>query len=164
MENETKPRFNYTGYATQGKRYSNNLGIADIAKIIRKELKEKYPACTFSTTIQKYSGGQSLHLALMSAPFEVFNTEHKQDKNGNIYTDRDYGYAQLNKYQFKEYADGYNNGAYLTKEAYEVVRAAADLANSFNYDDSDAQIDYFHCNFYLNINIGKWDKPFAKIN
>ena len=39
-----------------------------------------------------------------------------------------------------------------------------DLCNSFNYDDSDGQIDYFNCGFYDSMSIGKWDKKFELIN
>ena len=28
------------------------------------------------------------------------------------------------------------------------------------FDETDAQTDYFHCSHYIDINIGKWDKPY----
>jgi hypothetical protein len=28
------------------------------------------------------------------------------------------------------------------------------------FDHTDAQSDYFHCSHYIDINIGKWDKPY----
>jgi hypothetical protein len=28
------------------------------------------------------------------------------------------------------------------------------------FDHTDAQTDYFHCSHYVDINIGKWDKPY----
>jgi len=28
------------------------------------------------------------------------------------------------------------------------------------FDHTDAQTDYFHCSHYIDINIGKWDKPY----
>ena len=28
------------------------------------------------------------------------------------------------------------------------------------FDHSDAQTDYFHCSHYIDINIGKWNKPY----
>jgi hypothetical protein len=28
------------------------------------------------------------------------------------------------------------------------------------FDHSDAQTDYFHCSHYVDVNIGKWDKPY----
>ncbi len=31
------------------------------------------------------------------------------------------------------------------------------------FDHSDAQTDYFHCSHYIDINIGKWDRPYALV-
>ena len=28
------------------------------------------------------------------------------------------------------------------------------------FDETDAQTDFFHCSHYIDINIGKWDKPY----
>ena len=32
------------------------------------------------------------------------------------------------------------------------------------YDESNAQIDYFNTAFYIDINIGRWDKPYVYNN
>lgn len=29
------------------------------------------------------------------------------------------------------------------------------------FDHSDLQTDYFHCSHYIDVNIGRWDKPYA---
>ena len=31
------------------------------------------------------------------------------------------------------------------------------------FDHSDAQIDYFHCSHYIDVNIGRWDQPYALV-
>lgn len=31
------------------------------------------------------------------------------------------------------------------------------------FDHTDAQIDYFHCSHYIDVNIGRWDKPYQLI-
>jgi hypothetical protein len=28
------------------------------------------------------------------------------------------------------------------------------------FDRSDSQTDYFHCSYYLSVNVGKWNKPY----
>ena len=38
----------------------------------------------------------------------------------------------------------------------EVIKAL----NTDNYDNSDVQSDYFDCGHYLDVKIGKWDKPY----
>ena len=31
------------------------------------------------------------------------------------------------------------------------------------FDETDSQIDYFHCSHYIDVNIGKWNKPYALV-
>lgn len=31
------------------------------------------------------------------------------------------------------------------------------------FDESDAMTDYFHCSHYIDINIGRWDKPYKLV-
>lgn len=31
------------------------------------------------------------------------------------------------------------------------------------FDDTDSQIDYFHCAHYIDINVGKWNKPYVTL-
>ena len=31
------------------------------------------------------------------------------------------------------------------------------------FDESDAMTDYFHCSHYIDVNIGKWNQPYALI-
>jgi len=35
-----------------------------------------------------------------------------------------------------------------------------DAMNVGNYDRSDMQSDYFDVGFYIDINVGNWDKPY----
>ena len=60
---------------------------------------------------------------------------------------------QVNNYYVKD-------DTCLTEEAKSVINLALNIINSYNFDDSDSQIDYFHTNFYTYMSIGKWDKPF----
>lgn len=163
---------NYTGYGWEGKDYDRSLGIKEIAKIVRKQLKQQFPACKFSVKIERYSMGQSLHIDLMEGPFKAILKKGSIIDNEFVSTkDQGYnesnGYAQLNQYTFKyPYFDhshpipGWNNGAQLSREAWTVMAKTYDIAKGFNYDDSDGMIDYFDTNFYLHLNIGNWDKPY----
>lgn len=160
---------NYTGHGWEGKNYNRDLGITEISKIIKGKLKKEYPACKFSIQIQRYTGGQALHISLMEAPFEAIICDQITEfKNGRMGTERVFiekpntsGHTQLNHYTFKETeAKGINNGTKLTSKAWTCMKRVSELATSFNFDDSDGMIDYFSTNFYLHLNIGKWDKPF----
>lgn len=42
-------------------------------------------------------------------------------------------------------------------------RAVQALKTSKYFDHSDGLTDYFQCSHYININIGKWDKPYELI-
>ena len=68
--------------------------------------------------------------------------------------DLDFGceYAQVNTY--------YVSDRYAGK-AKEFLEKAVKILNEGNYDNSDAQTDYFDVGYYVRINIGKWDKPYV---
>lgn len=40
-------------------------------------------------------------------------------------------------------------------------RAVQALKGQDYFDESDAMTDYFHCSHYIDINIGRWNKPYA---
>ena len=66
----------------------------------------------------------------------------------------DYGSIQVNPYHYKNHFLG-KSKAFLS----EVIPAM----NDGNWDKSDAQTDYFNVGWYVSVNIGKWNKPYAKV-
>lgn len=173
MENtKTTPRFNYTGNAWEGENYKGEYKSAtDLAKIFRYKAKELFPDCKFSITKQDYSGGRSFSISLMAAPFKIFNEVDKimcEQKSHRYCGDTpekfaadwqfiiDKGHHQINQYYIK---DDY----ILTEKAKEIMTKILGFIQSYNYDDSDAMIDYFNTNFYIHSSIGKWDKPFIQL-
>ncbi len=62
------------------------------------------------------------------------------------------GYDQVNPYWFQDHYDG-DAKAFLT-EAFKALKSAD------WYDESNAMIDYFNIAYYVDINIGKWDRPY----
>jgi hypothetical protein len=129
-----------------------------IAKEVRQTLREEYPGCTWQVRISRFSGGQALTVSLLTAPFEAF-ASHTTCNGGEVN-----GYAQLNQYQFLKPTDDYlNNGAYLTPQAWDCMSAAYKIANKDNWNNSRPEEDYFDVNYWLDLNIGQWDKPFRKV-
>lgn len=135
-----------------------------IAKLVRKQLKKELPGFKFSVTSKHFSGGSSISVALMAAPFPVFAKD--KDVNGN---EQAKDYAQLNHFQLRK---GFNyshrhpgvcNGVFLTPDAWKVLSRAVEIGQFHNWDNSDIQTDYFDVNYYFDIAIGKWDKPFQII-
>ncbi len=178
---KVEPRFNYTQHAWEGNKYRKNEGLygASLAKAIRQELKEKLPQCKFSVTKETYSGGQAIHVSLMEAKFNPFNKveEVMEEIKTNCQRMRGANWeSQLENYieNFKkttierkyEQLNHFHvsDDFHLTEEAKSVINQALNIINSYNFDDSDSQIDYFHTNFYTHMSIGKWDKPFQLIN
>lgn len=45
-------------------------------------------------------------------------------------------------------------------KALEYLEKAKDIMYADHWDKSDIQTDYFHCAYYVNINIGRWNKPY----
>jgi hypothetical protein len=62
------------------------------------------------------------------------------------------GYADVNVYWYQDHYDG-DAKAFLTE-------AMAALKSANWYDRTDAQIDYFDTAYYVDINIGRWNKPY----
>jgi len=130
--------------------------IKEIAKIIRKQLKQEFPKCKFSVRIERYSMGQSMTIALMAAPFETFASN--TDVNGY---ERERDYAQLNEYQLRRDPEGYIcNGTYLTPNAWDVMKRVDEIQGKYNWDRSEHLTDYYNVNYYFHAQIGQWNKNF----
>lgn len=120
--------------------------IKDIAKDVRQNLKETFPDCKFSVSIERFSGGQAMDVVLLEAPFEVFRRDCEYRLTGD-------GYLQVNHYWIDE-----NN--VLTMMAKAVLKKVVKIANLWNWDNSDSQTDYFDVNYWLQLSIGRWNRPF----
>jgi hypothetical protein len=76
---------------------------------------------------------------------------------GAIDFEKDYGVdtkfgIQVNPYWYKDHFKG-RSKEFLS----EVIPA---MYSADYYDNSDAQIDYFDTAYYVDVNIGKWNKPY----
>lgn len=130
----------YTANGWEGCRYDGNLRTTDIAARVRVYAKEKYPEFKFSVRSEYYSGGSSIHLKLVSGPVPAFNDDAPRQYISTM----------------SEISEKFG----LTSEVHAVMSDIVSYCNSFNYDDSDSQIDYFDTNFYLHIYVGTFSKPY----
>lgn len=63
------------------------------------------------------------------------------------------GYISVNPYHYKSHFSG---------RALKFLSEVIPLMNGPDYfDESDIQTDYFHCSHYIDVNIGRWDCPYA---
>ena len=51
----------------------------------------------------------------------------------------------------------------FTGEAAECLNAITDLMHVDHWDKSDIQSDYFHCAYYVNIHVGRWNKKYELV-
>lgn len=156
----------YTANAWTGEKFDRDLDITDIAKLVRKYVRATLPGTKWSVRVERYSGGQSLHVTLVSAPLEAilcdYTTEWVDGVQKQVELDSTSGHLQVNEYSLRdEFGEGLNNGCKITKDVWQVLRNVASFISGYNYDDSDSMIDYFDTNFYMHLNIGSWDKPYV---
>lgn len=61
-------------------------------------------------------------------------------------------YIDVNPYWYQEHFDG---------EALNFMREVFTAMNNGNHDRSDIQTDYFDVGWYVDVNVGRWDKPYT---
>jgi hypothetical protein len=61
---------------------------------------------------------------------------------------------QVNTYWYHEHFSGV---------AKSFLQAVLQVMNSGNHDNSDAMTDYFDVGWYVDVNIGKWNQPYALV-
>lgn len=120
----------------KGKKYDYNLDIKEIAKRVRKQIKEKFPDITVSVTIRRFSGGQSMDMEIKKLPFIPYSFAFIDliEQQQTIHPKTDH-LIRTNQSMYNE--------AYT-----KLVDALKSMANAYNYDNSDPMTDYFDVNFY----------------
>lgn len=61
------------------------------------------------------------------------------------------GYMQVNDFHYHDQFSG---------KALELLQTIIPILNDGNHDNSDIQTDYFDVGWYLNVHIGRWNKPY----
>lgn len=64
---------------------------------------------------------------------------------------RESGNADVNVYWIRDHWEGWSA---------DFLCELKDAANAGNHDNSDSQTDYFDVGWYLDIEVGRWDKPY----
>lgn len=121
----------------------------DIAAI-RKELKAAFPTVKFSVRNRDHSAAD---ITVVSA---------KDNEHGLKEVIGDSKYVNINHYHIDtNYADNKAACEFLNK-VNEIAHNAPGRAGGTEYfNESDAMTDYFHTAFYVDISVGRWDKPFT---
>lgn len=119
----------------EGSNYAQtaDLDIKEVAKLIRKDLKTHYKGYKFSVRISGFSGGQSLGVVIKEIPdsLTLYNPEWLQQ----IRTTGHYPYDLARN----------------SPEAIQLCKDIRSIVQSYNYDGSDSQTDYFNVRFYTHV-------------
>ena len=128
----------YTQNGWKGRNYKLERTTKECAEEIRSYLKKAYPDCKFSVTTHYASMCSSISVYLMSGPYAALKTKDRYSVNEH-YLDKD---------------------TEMTEWAKAVIIDANDVIQSYRFSDCDGMIDYFNVNFWYDLGIGKWDKPY----
>ena len=131
---------------------------AEQTKSIREALKKKFPEHKFSVTIG--AGNHSVTASVIAGPaFRQEEAQYNKYKDKYVAPDLNKDHTQVNHFWVK---DHYPNNAKFFQEVVEIIKTAPYYAGVGDlwFDESDIQTDYFHTAYYLNIQVGKWNKPF----
>jgi hypothetical protein len=150
-----------------------SLSTKEIAKRIRVQLKEEFPECKFSVVTDYYSMGSSITVALMVADRKIkLRFEEIPERAFGDYESRHYTADELKRAQTRDYHQlgrfydeyksySWSNGVFLTYQGYKLLKRVTQIADQYNYDDSDIQTDYYSVHFSFSLHLGKYDKPFV---
>ena len=121
---------------------------AEETKQIRNKLKEELPNLKFS--VRKGAGSYSVNVSIVKGDIDF------RDIRWLGRSDDDYYCIPINQfhlYQYKEHEE-------LFEEIMNIIKTAPDRQW---FDDSNAQIDYFSTAYYIDLSVGRWNKPYDYI-
>lgn len=145
----TTPEFNYTWSASEGEKYQDvkNLSTAQIAKLIRNDLKALGKDYKFSIKTQYFAWWSSIDIDILKAPFECYSKEYKEAQKTK---DRDKYNIYRDQYKMYREEEKAKNPQYTLK--WEKLKTEIEkIGNKYNFSDCDWMIDYFHVNYYLSV-------------
>jgi hypothetical protein len=93
-------------------------------------------------------------LNVKSGPINFLGNYKEVQSNNPRYYDNDLKYIDVNVFWYKEHFSGV---------AREFLSEVIEAMNQGNFDKSDIQTDYFCVGWYLDVNIGQWNKPYELV-
>jgi hypothetical protein len=82
-------------------------------------------------------------------------------KSGSIDFINDFGFGSEDAKQFGIQVNPYHYKSHFTGKSVKFLSEVIPAMNTGNHDRSDAMIDYFDVGWYVDVNIGKWNKPYV---
>jgi hypothetical protein len=125
------------------------MAFVDQAKKSRiaANLKKVVPAgWKYSLAVRNHS---TIVMTIASAPFELI----KAFKASDYFKPETATHMDVNPYHYAEWIED--------ECVAEVISKIMGALNTDNFDKSDSMTDYFYCGHYVDLNIGRWNKPFV---
>jgi len=128
---------------------------------IKKLISEKYAdlKIKYSMGIEHHSklrftiSASTIDFKKIYSDIEKERIENYGDQSADDYISPDDNW-QVNEYYLEDNFDG---------RILELLQDVRSFMNSGNHDNSDIMTDYFDVGWYINITIGRWDKPYTLI-
>ena len=131
--------------------YMSQERKAQMAPAIKAVLKKYKIKGTLS--VRNHS---TLCLTITQGPIDFIGNINEVTARHPRYNDRPMNPAKdhidVNPYWYHEHFDG---------QALQFLQEIMPLMNTGNHDNSDIQTDYFDVGWYVDVNIGRWNKPYA---
>lgn len=157
---EVRSQF-YTAFGWEGNNHDWNRSLKEVAQIVRKYVKEKYPTYKFSVRTSYASMCKELHVELKESPIDIYKsfeelTSDDFQQIGKALFPWDYllddrlHFLNASKEEKQRIIDD-SNSVYvhvLNEITKSVICDVDGFVASYNYKDCDAMIDYFHVDFY----------------
>lgn len=149
----------YTAFGWEGVNHDWSRSLKEVAQIVRKYVKEKYPTYKFSVRTSYASMCQELHVELKESPIAVYKPFEELTSNDFLEISRRLypfdgekrmDFLDLLEEEKAKIIDESNNSYRFVLN--EVTRSVIDdvdtFVKSYNYHDCDGMIDYFDVDFY----------------
>jgi hypothetical protein len=106
-------------------------------------------------------GGSTLHLTIAEGRIDFIANylQNINDKRAQYYYDTDWIIDSVTKKQ-NIGVNHYHLDSLFSGIALEYLEKAKEIMHADHWDKSDIMTDYFYCAYYVNMSIGRWNKPY----
>lgn len=104
-------------------------------------------------------GGLCLNLTVAEGSIDFINNYCATIASKRIHRDAEQTVAWVKLEQGIQ-VNHYYLDTQFTGKALEYMEKAKDIMSADHWDKSDSQSDYFHCAYYMNMRVGRWNKGY----
>jgi len=134
---------------------------AQEVKAIRNELKAQFPGFKFG--VRKGSGSLSVDVSIKSGTVDFIGNYNQTVDERHVDSRLAEGYLQVNQYWFQDHFTG--EARDMIEQVLRIIKIAPSTVPGGRrwFDESDAMTDYFHTAYYIHLEVGNWDQPYALV-